>query len=82
MNVEQRVLRKKTRVLPGGKIAVSDPTLTVGESVEVILVVSTAKDTPSHSVWDILGDSEGHRVFTSAADVDSYLREERASWES
>lgn len=81
MNVDQPVLRKKTRVLPGGKIAVSDPNLVVGEAVEVIIILSSDAEAATHSVWDVLHASEGHRAFASAADVDAYLREERASWD-
>ncbi len=81
MNVDQPVLRRKTRVLPGGKVAVTDPKLIAGESVEVIILLSSDADPANHSVWDVLNASEGHRAFASAADVDAYLREERASWD-
>ena len=33
------------------------------------------------SILDVLANSPGQRVFKTAADVDLYLNEERASWD-
>lgn len=37
---------------------------------------------PQRSALDLLESLPGNRVFKDAADVDDYLREERASWDS
>ena len=74
----QKVLRLKTTVLPGGKIEIVDSELPVGEAVDVVVKHPT-KPAPRSAV-DILDEAPGHLLFESAEDVDSYLREERASW--
>jgi hypothetical protein len=33
------------------------------------------------SALDILRESPGHRIFKTAADVDTYLKEERDAWD-
>ena len=74
----QKVLHLKTTVLPGGKIEIVDRELPVGESVDV--VVSHPAEPARRSAIDILDEAPGHLLFKSAEEVDSYLREERASW--
>ena len=74
----QKVLHLKTTVLPGGKIEIVDTELPVGESVDV--VVSHSTEPARRSAVDILDEAPGHLLFKSAEEVDSYLREERASW--
>ena len=75
----QRVLHLKTTVLPGGKIEIVDQDLTAGESVDVVVRCSSVS--AQRSAIDILEEAPGHRVFKTAADVDIYLRDERASWD-
>ena len=74
----QKVLHLKTTVLPGGKIEIVHTELPVGESVDV--VVSHPTEPARRSAVDILDEAPGHLLFKSAEEVDSYLREERASW--
>ena len=74
----QKVLHLKTTVMPGGKIEIVDRELPVGESVDV--VVSHSPEPARRSAVDILDEAPGHLLFESAEEVDSYLREERASW--
>ena len=75
----QKVLHLKTTVLPGGRIEIEDIGLEEGESIDVIIVSSS----PSlkRSALDILAEAEGHRLFKTAEEVDSYLRDERDSWQ-
>ena len=75
----QKALRLTTTVLPGGKIEIVDQELPVGESVDV--VVHHSPVSTERSALDILAEAPGHRLFKSAEDVDSYLKEERASWD-
>ena len=77
--IMQRALHIKTTVLPGGKIEIVDEELAVGESVDV--VVHRASGTLQRSAVDILGEAPGHRLFNTAEDVNSFLKDERASWE-
>ena len=89
----QRVLHLKATVLPGGKIEIVDRELPVGESVDVVVrhpselgegplnvELLEPPELPRRSALDILDEAPGHQLFKSAAEVDSYLREERASW--
>ena len=74
-----RVLRIRTKVLPGGRIEIVDRRLAAGETVDV--VVSRAPAPEGRSVADILEEAPGHRLFGAAKQVDDYIREERASWD-
>ncbi len=74
------VLYRKTAVLPGGKIEVTDQALPSGEVVDVIILLP-ASSTTRRSAVDILAEAPGHRLFKTAADVDDYLRKEREAWD-
>ena len=76
----QRVLHLKTRVLAGGRIEIVDPELPVGEAVDV--TVRHPSEVPKRSAVDILEEAPGQRLFKTPADVESYLDDERASWNS
>ena len=75
----QKALHLKTTVLPGGKIEIVDQALPVGESVDV--VVSQSPESAGRSAVDILAEAPGHLLFKTAEDVESYLKEERDSWD-
>jgi hypothetical protein len=74
-------LHLKTTVLPGGKIEIVDQELPTGESVDVIVLLSTAPASVRRSALDILAEAPGQRLFKTAADVDAYLQHEREAWE-
>ena len=74
-------LYRKTAVLPGGKIEVTDQALPPGEVVDVIVLLPTSSATTRRSAVDILAEAPGHRLFKTAADVDDYLRKEREAWD-
>lgn len=75
----QKTLQIRTKVLPGGKIEIVDPTLPVGEVVEV--AISPAQTPSPRSAWQIISEGPGQRLFKTAKEVDDYLAEEKASWE-
>ena len=75
----QKVLHLKTTVLPGGRIEIVDQELPVGESVDV--VVRHVPESPRRSAVDILAEAPGQCVFKTADEVESYLKEERESWD-
>ena len=76
----QKTLHIRTTVLPGGKIEIEDDELPVGESVSVVILRS--QDSLHRSAVDILNEAPGQRVFKTAEDVESYLKDERMSWDS
>ncbi len=70
----------RTTVKVGGRIDVSSPDLSVGETVEVIILSSNGQRR-RRSAREILAAAPGHRLFKTAEEVDAYIREERESWE-
>jgi len=77
----QAALHIKTKILPGGKIEITDPDLPTGEAVEVIVLRTQSDTLIRRSAVDILAEAPGHRLFNTAEQVDAYLREERDSWD-
>ena len=75
----QKALHKTTKVLPGGRIEIVDQKLPVGESVDVVVLHSLGSE--QLSAVDILKGAPGRRLFKSAEEVESYLKDERASWD-
>ena len=75
----QKALHIRTTVQPGGKIEIVDQGLPVGESVDI--VVSQSPLSNGRSAVDILAEAPGHRLFKTAEDVASYLKNERGSWD-
>ncbi len=74
----QITLHIRTTVLPGGKIEIVDQDLPVGEAVDVVVSQSSASE--RRSVVDILEEAPGHLAFKTAADVATYLSEEKDAW--
>ena len=69
-------------MLPGKKLEISLPeTSTVGDTVEVLILVPEKRNAPSRSVMDILKELEGQRLLKTPEAADRYLQAERASWE-
>ena len=79
MSIMQQELRVITEVLPGGRIEVVNPELTVGQAVEI--VVRPKDERRRRSALEILAEAPGHRLFKTAEDVKAYLDEEKASWD-
>ena len=75
----QKELHLRTKVLPGGKIEIAHVELPVGKTVDV--VVREPSDSARRSAVDILAEAPGRRLFKTDAEVESYLKGERASWE-
>jgi hypothetical protein len=75
----QKELHIRTTVLPGGKIEIVDEGLSVGASVNVVVVHSS--ESLPRSVVDILNEAPGQRLFKTAEEVQRYLEDERASWD-
>lgn len=82
----QTALKTTTKVLAGGKVEIIAPQLPANELVEVIIVFPALQEAPvditRRSAIEILKDLPGHRIFHTAADVDTYIAEERETWDS
>lgn len=77
----ETIVRARTIVQPGGQVIITDPALLTGKPVEVIILLSEEPSEPRLSMLDVLNSVPGHLLFQNAAEVDEYLREERASWD-
>ena len=76
----QKALHIKATVQPGGKIEIIDRQLPVGKTVEVM--VWPSEGTSSQSARQIIEQAPGGLLFKTAEEVEAYIREERASWDS
>ncbi|MBW4473067.1 MAG: hypothetical protein KME45_22210 [Stenomitos rutilans HA7619-LM2] len=76
----QSALHITTKVLPGHKIEIQIPPGSVGEEVEVFVVLSEALPKQQAAI-DILNQLPGQQQFKTAEAVDRYLKEERDLWE-
>ena len=75
----QNTFHITTKVLPGGKIEIINKELRVGEVVDVVVRHSSTPE--RRSAVDILNEEPGHRLFKTAEDANSLLKDERASWD-
>lgn len=76
----QSALRITTKVLPGNKIEIQIPPGSIGEEVEVFVVLSGSLP-KKYAAIDILNQLSGQQQFKTAEAVDRYIQEERDSWE-
>lgn len=71
-------------VKPGGLVEVRSDDLTEGTTVEVIvrIKVSESQETKPKGLALLLSATEGKGHFSSIADVDEFIRQERDEWDS
>lgn len=81
----QTAIKLTTIVSPDGKIEIAAPELLPGKTVEVIILFSEqsplAESSGHLAALDILQRASGQRQFKSAAEVEQYVRQERAAWD-
>ena len=75
----QKAIHNTTTVLPGGRIEIVDKKLPVGESVNVVVLRFNRAE--QRSALDILKETPGQHLFKTAEEVESYLKNERTSWD-
>jgi hypothetical protein len=74
-------IRVKTTVLPGGRIEISTPELIPGQHATVVVTIEDNGQVGQHHVIDILAALSGRQLFQNAEEVDTYMHEERNSWD-
>jgi hypothetical protein len=79
--VKQTILRLKATVLAEGKLEIFVPQLSIGEDVEILILLQETPISERRSALDILAEAPGQRQFKTAEQVETYLREERQAWE-
>lgn len=76
-----QTVRAKAIVKPGGFVEVRSAELPEGADVEVLVLVEKAKEPKAQlqELIDFIGAAKGS--FSSAAEIDAYVRQERDSWD-
>ena len=78
----QAAFRTETTILPGHRLEVTDPQLPEGVKVEVIVVLPERTLPVRQSMLEFLATlPPGPLLFKTPREVDSYLQEERNSWD-
>lgn len=87
------IIHREAVVGPDGKIEVSAPELQPGQRVSVTIEPETMPEaapeaapeanttTTEPSLYDLIKDLPGGRLFKTAEEVDEYIRQERDSWD-
>ena len=75
----QRAIHRKVTVQPGGRVEVVSPDLEAGQTVDVVVLHESTDQ--ERSIMEILNGGPDRRLFQTAAEVEAYLSEEKASWE-
>lgn len=78
----QPALHLTTKVLPGNKIEIEIPEGTIGDTVDVFVVLPVKPKEKKRAVLEIIEESRSRNTLRSAEDIDRQLREERDSWDS
>ena len=78
----QKALHIQAQVLPGKKIELKAPEISVGEIVDVFVIVPDPPKPKRRSVMEIINSLPGQRIFKTPEEADRYLKEERDSWDS
>jgi hypothetical protein len=73
-----QAIREQVTVEQEGVIEIHHPDLSLGMKAEVIVLVEKAPAEPS-PLASFIGKGKG--CFTTASEVDAFLRSERESWE-
>ena len=74
-----RRIKASTIVQEGGRVQIESCELPPGTKVEVIVLHDDGQS--PRSIDEILAGYPGGRLFTTAKDVDDYLKAERDSWD-
>ena len=77
----QSAIRITTKVLPGDKLEIQLPPGSVGEQVEVFVILPEKKQ-PKRNILEILEEIHKHGPFRTVEEIDRDLQEERDSWDS
>ena len=72
-------VRTTATVQPGGLVEIRSDELQEGATVEVIVLVQPSEELEKKELADFLGAATGS--FSSVAEIDAYIREERDSWD-
>lgn len=75
-------IRITTKVLSGNKVEIELPPGSVGEEVEVIVILPESKQPKQRSVLEIFEEVHKHGPFRTVEEIDRDLQRERDSWDN
>jgi hypothetical protein len=78
----QSAIRITTKVLAGDKLEIQVPPGSVGEEVEVFVIIPEKPQGGRRNVLELLTEIRSRHVSRSVAEIDLELQEERNSWDS
>ena len=78
----QAAYHMTTTVLPGHKIEIQVPESTIGEAIEIIVLLPDKTKTKKRNVLDILADAHKLPPYRTPEEMDRDIEEKRNSWES
>jgi predicted metal-dependent RNase len=84
-SIMQSAIHIKTKVQQGGKILLELPKTTVGEDVDVFIVLPKSANSEllnNVDVLEMIAEIHSHRPPASTEALDNYLQAERDSWDS
>lgn len=77
----QSAIRITTKVLPGNKVEIQLPSGSVGEEVEVFVILPEKPQIGRRKVLEILEEIHSRHTFRTIEEIDRKLQSERDSWD-
>ncbi len=77
----KHTLHLTTKVLPGNKIEIEIPEGSIGDTVDVFVVLPETPKEKKYSVLELIEKSRSKHAHRSAEDIDRQIQEERDSWD-
>ena len=78
----QSAIRIITKVLAGNKLEIEVPPGSVGEEVEVFVIIPEKLQGGRRKVLELLTEIRGRHVSRTVEEIDRELQEERNSWDN
>lgn len=78
----QSAIRIKTKVLPGNKLEVELPPGSVGEEVEVFVILPEKPKPGRRNVMELLEEIRSRHPSRTVEEIDRDLQSERNSWDN
>ncbi|MEG3880855.1 hypothetical protein QT972_26180 [Microcoleus sp. herbarium7] len=78
----QSAIRITTKVLAGDKLEIQVPPGSVGEEVEVFVIIPEKPKSGRRKVLELLAEIRSRHVSRTVEEIDRELQEERKSWDN
>lgn len=75
-------LHMKTKVLPGNKIEIELPTSSVGDAVDVFVILPKESQPRRSNILEFIEQIRSQRPLRPAEEIDKELQAERNLWDS